>query len=458
MVSVRMAPTDIKIKEGSIMRFRLLPLTFLLLSALLLIGWPTDQQKSQLVGQMGLAHSEQGAWSEGMGMSTEVKLLASDRSREQYFGASVSLSGELALVGAPNDDDNGIDSGAAYIYRWNGSSWQEEAKLTASDGGEQDIFGNAVSLSGEVALVGAISSNRTHAGAAYVFRFDGSTWQEEAKLTASDGEIGDIFGQSVSISCEVAIVAAALDRNGSSIGSAYIFRRSEDGNSWQEESKLTFEDGAGLDWFGESVSIDGDVALIGASPAEAAYLYRWNGHQWQLEQKILADDGESRDDFGDSVSLSGDVALIGAPNDRSIGEGSGSAYLFRFDGESWQQEQKLDHESEQNSFGSSVSISGSMALVGSYNQTAVVYRLSDNGWQKEAHLQPSDGGAASLANRCRLMVRWPSLGLPAQTMLSQVRRRDQRTSIICLAAMYQTSRSFRRVSKKRLTIKRAPSR
>ncbi|MGB0386405.1 MAG: BACON domain-containing protein [Ardenticatenaceae bacterium] len=389
------------------MCFRLCRVVLLALGVFLLVSGPSYEAFAGdgvqfdgvrgTVGRMAMVSEKQdGALAEGVGAQSisEVKLLASERSGEQHFGASVSLSGEWALVGAPKDDDNGVDSGAAYVYRWNGSSWQEEAKLIASDGAERDLFGNAVSLSGEVALVGSSPDYSKSAGAAYIFRFDGSTWQEEAKLTASDGQIGDGFGQSVSVSGSVALVAAPLDENGSSSGSVYIFRKSSDGNSWQEERKLTFEDGPGLDWLGDSVSIDGDVALIGASRSDSVYVYRWDGNEWQLEEKLLAKDASTGDYFGRSVSLSGDVALIGAPYDDDLAANAGSAYLFRFDGQSWQQEQKLqlNDESLSNHFGYSVSMSGELALVGSYGGTAYLYRLGDEGWQEEARLQPSDGG------------------------------------------------------------------
>jgi len=154
-----------------------------------------------------------------------AKLTASDGAAHDYFGTSVSLSGNRALVGAYQDDDNGSDSGSAYVFEWNGSAWTQVAKLTASDGAASDYFGHSVSLSGNRALVGAYrdDDNGTDSGSAYVFEWDGSAWTQVAKLTASDGAAYERFGYSVSLSGDRALVGAYLDDdNGSFSGSAYV--------------------------------------------------------------------------------------------------------------------------------------------------------------------------------------------------------------------------------------------
>ncbi|MEL7361276.1 MAG: FG-GAP repeat protein, partial [Bacteroidota bacterium] len=138
---------------------------------------------------------------------TETKLTASDGAAEDEFGYSVSVSEEVALVGAFGDDDNGgVFSGSAYVFRRAGNAWVEEAKLTASDGGAANFFGYSVSVSGNVALAGALRNNGR--GAAYVFRRAGDAWVEEAKLTASDNPSYANFGNSVSVSGDVALIGA----------------------------------------------------------------------------------------------------------------------------------------------------------------------------------------------------------------------------------------------------------
>jgi len=129
-------------------------------------------------------------------------------------------------VGADENDDNGEGSGSAYVFRWNGSSWVEEQKLLPSDGAAEDYFGCSVSISGNVALVGADENddNGEGSGSAYVFRWNGSSWVEEQKLLPSDGAAYDWFGESVSISGDVALVGAVLnDDDGADSGSAYVY-------------------------------------------------------------------------------------------------------------------------------------------------------------------------------------------------------------------------------------------
>jgi hypothetical protein len=269
--------------------------------------------------------------------TTETKLLASDSAESDWFGHAVSISGDVALVGAELDGDKGTYSGAAYVFRWNGSAWAEEDKLLASDGLRYDFFGFSVSISGDVALVGAYGDDDsgTDAGAAYVFRWNGESWEEEDKLLASDGAAGDQFGHAVSISGNVALVGASWDDDrGADSGAAYVFRWN--GSSWEEEDKLLASDGAAGDQFGHAVSISGNVALVGAyldddsgTDAGAAYVFRWNGSSWLEEQKLLASDGDANDRFGSSVSISGDVALVGAFWDDDNSTDAGAAYLFK---------------------------------------------------------------------------------------------------------------------------------
>ncbi len=179
-----------------------------------------------------------------------AELLASDGAAEGLFGHSVAVSGDVALVGALGDRENGVQSGAAYIFRFDGADWLEEAKLTAFDGVRYDRFGSAVAVSGDVAIVSAPSDNGS-TGAAYVFQFNGSEWIEGPKLVASDGETHDYFGTSVAISDGTIVVGAGDDDI--SRGAAYVFRF--DGSTWEEEAKLIASDGLPLEYFGTSVAI-----------------------------------------------------------------------------------------------------------------------------------------------------------------------------------------------------------
>jgi hypothetical protein len=304
----------------------------------------------------------------------EDKLVAPDGSVGDCFGWAVSVSGTVAVAGSPHDDDNGIDSGSAYVFRWNGSTWEEEAKLVASDGGAGDEFGYAVALVADAVVVGACFDDGVGAdvGSAYVYRQNGSSWDEEAKLVASEPDPGDEFGCSVSLSGDVAVVGSHHDGADSvDCGSAYVFRRN--GDSWIEETRLLASDGATADDFGCAVSVDGNVAVVGAVGdtdvvirAGSAYVYRWSGASWLEEAKLLASDGATGDEFGFSVSVNGDVAVVGARGDDDNGGTSGSAYVYRRDGSSWGQEAKLiaSDGAPSDEFGRAVSVTGDTAVVG----------------------------------------------------------------------------------------------
>ena len=198
-------------------------------------------------------------------VTEDARLLASDGATGDNFGWSASVSGDTAVVGACRDDDNGSDSGSAYVYVRSGSAWSEQAKLTASDAAADDYFGYSVSVSGDSAVVGAHcdDDNGSNSGSAYAYVRSGSTWAEQAKLLPGDGAADDLFGRSVSVSGDMAVVGAdGDDDNGMDSGSAYIFVRS--GSIWSEQAKLTASDGAADDRFGSSVSVSGDTAAVGA--------------------------------------------------------------------------------------------------------------------------------------------------------------------------------------------------
>ncbi len=253
-------------------------------------GWSVSISGAcAIVGAPGYDNSSGSAYifnRSGTSWSRQAKLLASDTiTADDHFGYSVSVSGACAIVGAPADRDNGADSGSAYIFKKSDTpgdpNWYEQDKLTAADGAVGDYFGYSVSISGACAIAGAYADddNGTDSGSAYIFNRSGANWSEQAKLTASDGAASDYFGNSVSVSGDYAIVGAFIDDdNGSASGSAYMFKRS--GTNWSEQAKLTASDGAAADWFGYSVSISGAYAIVGArydddneSASGSAYMF-----------------------------------------------------------------------------------------------------------------------------------------------------------------------------------------
>ncbi len=339
----------------------------------------------------------------GLSWQQEAIITASDARAGDYFGSAVAMSADVVVVGAFQNDDKGKNSGAVYIFRLKDGQWHEETKLTASDTAEGDLFGLAVAIdrSGNTVVVGARwdDDHGERSGSAYVFRYNKKAWREEGKLTASDAAEGDFFGNSVAIDNDTIIVGARLndgasgeidDASNENSGSAYVFRRS--GKTWVEEAKLTAPPHAHMeeDYFGHSVDVNGDIIIVGAryddlatKKAGAAYVYRFKGKSWQLEAVLTASDAVSRGLFGWSVSVEtparaalGDtipensaLVLIGAYGDSEDGTDSGSAYVFRYNGEDWQEQAKitLPGAKANDHFAESSALSGSLAVISAHN-------------------------------------------------------------------------------------------
>ena len=286
-----------------------------------------------------------------------AKLTASDAAPLDYFGHSVAVSGETVLVGASQDDDEVKaleDSGSAYIFVKPASNggWTdatETAKLTASDAADDDYFGTSVALDGDTAVIGAPGDDDygIDSGSAYVFVKPDSGWTntstQTAKLTDSDGEAGDQFGISVAVDDDTVVIGAYLDDdNGADSGSAYVFVEPDTGNSWADwddlpqtvedknvkdkdalTAKLTPAAAAPLDFFGYSVAVDIDTVVVGAygdddngDESGSGYVFTRDSltRKWIQTNKLTAKEPEAWDWFGYSVSVDspGHTALVGA--------------------------------------------------------------------------------------------------------------------------------------------------
>ena len=338
----------------------------------------------------------------------QQKLEASDAAGYDLFGYSVSISGDTAIVGAHYDDDDGSNSGSAYVFSRSDGTWTQQQKLTAADATAGDLFGFSVSISGYAAIVGApfADSGAPSSGAAYLFTWRDDTWIQQQKLTASDPSQDDRFGMSVSISGRTAIVGAHHDDDaGSESGSAYVFVRND--SVWTQQQKLTAFDSALHDNFGVSVSISGNTVLVGAfqdddagSASGSAYVFTRNDNIWSQQQKLTAFDAAAGDNFGVAVSISGNVAVVGAYQDDDGGSDSGSAYVFVRLGSIWIQQQKLtaSDAAPNDWFGRSISISGDLVLVGAYRNdgggsdsgSTYVFSCSGSMWTQQYKLIASD--------------------------------------------------------------------
>ena len=335
-----------------------------------IVGAPGDNGSSKSSGAAYILTHNGSSW-----IITQ-KLIASDSAGFSKFGQSVAISGNYAIIGAYGNNGNGSFSGAAYIFHYNGVDWVELQKITANDASSWKKFGLSVAISDNFAIVGACGDNDRgeSAGATYIFHFDGSNWSQSQKLTAFDGEPWDQFGQSVAISGDYAVIGAhGNSDNGPLSGSAYIFYYN--GNNWLQYQKLIANDGSPWDNLGKSVAISANVAIVSAykdndkgESSGSAYVFFNDGNDWLFEQKLTASDGVASDFFGSSVSVYGDYAMVGAYGDDDNGILSGSAYIFSFNGNSWSQTEKLaaENASASDYFGKSVAIYEDRAVVGAY--------------------------------------------------------------------------------------------
>ena len=294
------------------------------------------------------------------------------------------------------------------------TSLNEVKKLTASDAEDLDNFGQSVAVSGDTAVLGASGEDAggIQAGAAYVVRRDqggSGNWGEVAKLTASDAQLGDFFGQSVAVSGDIVVVGAP-----GFPGVAYVFQRNQGGaDNWGQVAKITASDAQGGASFGQSVAVNGDTVVVGASGEDgasetladrgAAYVFRRHEggvDNWGEVKKLLASDADADDRFGWGVAVGGDTAVVGAWG--SGGGFAGAAYVFqRYEGgvDNWGEVKRLTASDGQASdgFGISAAASGDTIVVGAgilgSGMGAYVFQRDEGGadnWGEVTKLAASD--------------------------------------------------------------------
>ncbi|MFT7462491.1 MAG: hypothetical protein ACI9EF_000831 [Pseudohongiellaceae bacterium] len=251
-----------------------------------------------------------------------------------------------------------------------------EQKVTDPQGAAGDIYGAALAIEGDMALVASEwdDDKGFNSGAVFVFRCMGDSWKSVQKLVPSDGQAGDNFGRAVSLSGDTALIGTHWDDdNGFRSGSAYIYKY--DGSQWIQDQKLLAADGKTNDRFGNSVFVQDDVLAVcawledqGASAAGAVYIFRNNGTSWIQEQKLQASDKQAGDNFGRYVYIDGDALIVGAYHEDEGGADAGAAYIFRHNGGEWVEEQKLMawDAAANDYFGWSCAILGDVAVVGSF--------------------------------------------------------------------------------------------
>ncbi|NEQ68651.1 MAG: hypothetical protein F6K21_24750, partial [Symploca sp. SIO2D2] len=207
-------------------------------------------------------------------------LRPSDGKNGDQFGCSVAISGDIAIIGAKQADVDGKgNAGAVYIFQRQGATWTQKQKLIPADLESRDSFGCSVAISEKVAIVGANQAGapggKTYAGAAYIFQLEGKTWQQQAgPLQPPQLQSNDGFGCSVAISKKMAIVGANQgDAAGkTNAGAAYIYQW--EGGTWQLQQKPTQPlqpaELQSNDLFGCSVAVSEEAVIVGVQGADTS--------------------------------------------------------------------------------------------------------------------------------------------------------------------------------------------
>ena len=370
----------------------------------------------------------------GTTWSQQQKLTASDASADDYFGQAVAISGETVVVGVPRDDvGTNIDQGSARVFTRLGGAWTPQQTLLANDGGTNDFFGYSVAVNGQSAAVGAPARNAL-SGAAFVFIRNGASWSQQQQLLPNENTIEDIFGFSVSLSGDTVLAAApllpsrkaatatgqqtsllpllpaqtnaAVTPNSAALllpqGSVGVFTRT--GASWSQQTRLTAQVApTGEEYFGTSVAISGNTAVIGASGYNntigGAFVFVRSGQFWQFQQILVDGEGLMFDYFGTSVAMSGDTIAVGAYGDDIGTVNQGSVSVFVRSGNAWQLQQKLNANDTATggAVGYSVALDGDTLVAGNLTfnspQSAYVFTRTDGSWSQRKKLTPSNPGS-----------------------------------------------------------------
>jgi hypothetical protein len=341
----------------------------------------------------------------------EIKLTADDLPAAADFGRSVATDGNLVALGAGGADAGPVSgAGAVYLFKRCGLRYVLEDKLIAPDATPGAEFGRAVAIQGNRVIVGARFAQVeafSKAGAVYVFRKVRGSWLLEAKIASPTPADEDNFGRALDIQGEVLVVTARKENlNASDVGAAYVFRHGRDG--WVFDAKITASDPAPGAYFGQSVDMQGDLMAIGARNADpngagAFYLFARSGHQWKELAKVPSPDGATDDQFGFTLAVSGNLIAVGARRaDLPGAKDAGAAYLFAIRKNSVKFVAKLTAGDAKagDQFGQSIAMDGETIVVGAnradigtgVDEGAVyLFRRTWGGWMEEEKVTASDG-------------------------------------------------------------------
>jgi hypothetical protein len=309
-------------------------------------------------------------------------------------GQQVAISGRTAVIGAPGVNDG---RGAVYVFVRSGKTWQRQATLWDPRRRANEGFGDRVAVSstssGTFVLVGAPGQGLPEQ--AYVFARSGNTWYRQATLAGPSGSVyddNDDFGNTVALSGDTALVSITQAETDLA-GGIYVFARS--GKTWHRQAILTDPNGPSEINFGGSIAVSGATIVAGAPSIGCAFVFARSGQKWTVQATLLetgpaaACNAEPSNSFGASVAVSGSTAIVGDPD---VNDGSGVAVVFTRSGTTWSRQTQLTdpHSADLEGFGSSAAVSGTTALVGAplASPCGRVYEFtrSNATWRERARL------------------------------------------------------------------------
>jgi hypothetical protein len=291
-----------------------------------------------------------------------IDLGSDDSSAFGEFGHAVALNGNVALIGKPGDSESGKDAGAAYLYRRDGRKhWNRIQRLVAIDATAGDRFGESVALEPDIGLVGSYGTRET--GTVYVFQADErGTWHQQAQLNPGINTPGDRFGCQIAIDGNLVVVGASGSNDNS--GAAYLFERNGSGN-WSKQIALTPSGRRSNGFFGDAVALWDRTVVVGAPGIGSVFLFRENDSgKWQQMAKLVGDDAKLSSGFGRAVAISAKGIMVGAPQ---VLDPAGAGYLFRSNSDGvWQRTSKIILPAPPSCrwFGNALAVSGDALLVG----------------------------------------------------------------------------------------------
>ena len=304
----------------------------------MVVGSPYDAISDKFYrGSVFIFTRASGIWSQ------QYRVIAGDGVENDGFGSSVGYDGTTLVVGSPGTDSGAlIDRGSVYVYVGSGDNWTGQGKFSASDAASYDAFGDRVAVVGDTILASAkgddVGANNDQ-GSVYAFVRNGDGWVQQAKLLALDAAANDRFGRSLALRASTALVGANGDDGvaGPDQGSAYVFQRT--GTTWSQQAKLTAPDALAFDYLGQSVALTDDTALVGGlgdgnvdtAHSVGAYVFERSGNSWSFKTRL--DPGDTATSpgnwFGFAVAVTDDAYWVGAPHEvTSQGEEAGVLYGY----------------------------------------------------------------------------------------------------------------------------------